>query len=313
MPNPTKEPSMPSIPLGAGGEMPAVGLGTYLIDDGDIGDVVDAALRLGYRHIDTAEGYRNEAGIGAALTAAVDSGVVSRDEVFVTTKLFPGNPEWGQAAKSGEDVAGSLEASLERLQMDVVDLYLIHASFSHEQSVDLWKGMIAARDSGLARHIGVANFSEATLEAIRDAGLEMPVANQIELHPWSQKPELVAYLRKHQITPIAYSSLVPLSTWRAADGEDSAKQAEWTAEAEAGGSVFAEIAGQHGVSEAQVLLRWAIQHGYPVIPKSTRSERLRANADLFGFDLTAGEMETMDGQDRGAGVAWQWGDPLTYA
>ena len=122
-----------------------------------------------------------------------------------------------------------------------------------------------------------------------------------------------AALREHAITPIAYSSLVPLSTWRAADGEDSAKQAEWAAEAEASDFVFAELAARHGVSEAQVLLRWAIQHGYPVIPKSVRRERLRSNIDIFGFELAADDMALIDTLDRGAGVAWQWGDPLTYA
>lgn len=302
-----------SIPLGSGGEMPAVGLGTYLIDDGDVGEVVNAALEIGYRHIDTAEAYGNEAGIGAALNAAINAGTVARDELFVTTKLFPGNPEWGQTAKSGDDVAATLEASLERLQLDTVDLYMIHASFSREQSLELWAGLLDAQQRGLARHIGVANFNAQTLDAIRDAGLATPAANQIELHPWSQKPELVAYLREHDITPIAYSSLVPLSTWRAADGEDSAKDAEWAAEAEASDFVFAQLAERHGVSEAQVLLRWAIQHGYPVIPKSTRPERLRSNIDLFGFELTADEMAQIDTLDRGAGVAWQWGDPLTYS
>ncbi len=304
---------MTSIPLGSSGEMPAVGLGTYLIDDTDVGQVVETALEIGYRHIDTAEAYGNEAGIGAALARAFDSGALTRDELFVTTKLFPGNPEWGQTAKAGVDVAPTLEASLERLQLDTVDLYLIHASFSHEQSVELWESMLDVQARGLARHVGVANFNEATLDAIRDAGLDAPAANQIELHPWSQKPGLVAYLREQSITPIAYSSLVPLSTWRAADGEDSAKQAEWAAEAEASDFVFAQLAGRHGVTEAQVLLRWAIQRGYPVIPKSTRPERLRANFDLFGFELSADDMALIDTLDRGAGVAWQWGDPLTYA
>ncbi|MCB0879049.1 MAG: aldo/keto reductase [Thermoleophilia bacterium] len=293
--------------------MPAVGLGTYLIDDADVGSVVDDALRLGYRHVDTAEGYGNEAGIGASLAAAIGAGVVTRDDVFVTTKLFPGNPEWGQAAKTSADVAESLEASLERLQLDAVDLYLIHASFGREQALDLWGAMLEVRDRGLARHVGVSNFNVDTLEAIRHSGLEAPAANQIELHPWSQKPELVAYLHEHNITPIAYSSLVPLSTWRAADGQASAKQAEWTAEAESSDFVFADLARRHEVSEAQVLLRWAIQHGFPVIPKSTKADRLRANLDLFGFELTDEEMTLMDSLDRGAGVAWQSGDPLTYA
>ncbi len=304
---------MNTLPLGANADMPSVGLGTYLIDDDQVGSVVAEAIALGYRHIDTAEGYGNEAGIGDAIATALTGGGLSRDELFVTTKIFPGNPEWGQPAKTRADVIPSLEASLKRLKLDTVDLYLIHASFSVEQSLELWAGMVDARNRGLVDHIGVANFNQRTLEAIDQAGLPAPAANQIELHPWSQKTDLVAYLRNNNITPIAYSSLVPLSTWRATEGQESAKQEAWTQETQNGDSVFADIAGAHGVSEAQVLLRWALQHGNPVIPKSERAERLRQNLDLFGFTLTESEMATLDALDRGDGVAWKWGDPLTYA
>lgn len=304
---------MNSLTLGSSAVIPSVGLGTYLIDNDRVGSVVADALSVGYRHIDTAQGYGNEVGIGEALAAALGDGGLSRSDLFVTTKLFPGNPEWGQPAKTRKDVIPALEASLERLRLDTVDLYLIHVSFSTEQSVDLWAGMVDAQNSGLATHIGVSNFNRQTLEAIKQAGLPMPVANQIELHPWSQKTDLVAYLRDNDITPIAYSSLVPLSTWRATEGQDSAKKDEWAKETQNGDSVFATIANEHGVSEAQVLLRWALQHGYPVIPKSERIERLRQNFDLFGFTLTDAEMATLDTLDRGDGVAWKWGDPLAYA
>ena len=141
----------------------------------------------------------------------------------------------------------------------------------------------------------------------------MPAANQIELHPWSQKPELVRYLDDNAITPIAYSSLVPLSTWRTAEGQDSAKTDQMKADGEQADAPFKVMAKKYGVSEAQVLLRWAIQKGYPVLPKSTNPERIRQNADIFGFTLDAADMAAIETMDRGDGVAWNAGDPTHAA
>ena len=144
---------------------------------------------------------------------------------------------------------------------------------------------------------------------MKAAGLPMPVANQIELHPWSQKPELVRYLNDNAITPIAYSSLVPLSTWRTAEGQESAKTDRMKADGEQGDGPFKVMAKKYGVSEAQVLLRWAIQKGYPVLPKSTDPIRIRKNADIFGFNIDDGDMAAIEKMDRGDGVAWAMGDP----
>jgi 2,5-diketo-D-gluconate reductase A len=137
----------------------------------------------------------------------------------------------------------------------------------------------------------------------------MPVANQIELHPWSQKPELVRYLNDNAITPIAYSSLVPLSTWRTGEGQASAKTDQMKADGAQAGAPFKVMAEKYGVSEAQVLLRWAVQKGYPVLPKSTNPDRIRKNADLFGFNLDDEDMAAIEKMDRGDGVAWAIGDP----
>jgi 2,5-diketo-D-gluconate reductase A len=144
---------------------------------------------------------------------------------------------------------------------------------------------------------------------LKAANLPLPHANQIEIHPWSQKSELIAYLKQHGIVPIAYSSLVPLATWRAAPGHDSAKTDAMKADGQRSDSPFKALAAKYRVTEAQVLLRWAIQNGYPVLPKSTKPERMKENAEIFSFALSDGEMAAMAGMDRGDGVAWSVGDP----
>lgn len=257
----------------------------------------------------TSEGYQNETGVGAGIHQALASEGLARSEVFVTTKLWPGNPAWGQPAKTAESTVSSLIARLERLGLDYVDLYLIHTPFERDQRLDQWRGLAELKRQGKTRAIGVSNFSIKHIEELQAAGLPMPAANQIELHPWSQKPELVRYLSDNAITPIAYSSLVPLSTWRTAEGHHSAKTDQMKAEGEEANTPFKVMAKKHGVSEAQVLLRWAVQKGYPVLPKSTNPDRIRKNADLFSFNMDDGDMAAIEKMDRGDGIAWAAGDP----
>lgn len=290
-------------------EIPYLGFGTFLIADNEVAAAVGEAFRAGYRHIDTAEGYQNESGVGAGIKQALKSEGLARRDLFVTTKLWPGNPAWGQQAKTTESTVTSLEASLERLGLDYVDLYLIHAPFERDQRLAQWRGLVELKRQGKARAIGVSNFSIKHIEELKAEGLPMPVANQIELHPWSQKPELVRYLNDNAIIPIAYSSLVPLSTWRSAEGQASAKTDQMKADGEQAGTPFKVMAKRYGVSEAQVLLRWAVQKGYPVLPKSTNPDRIRKNADIFGFNIDDGDMSAIEKMDRGEGVAWAMGDP----
>lgn len=294
-------------------ELPYLGFGTYLIPDAQAAASVREAIRLGYRHIDTAEFYQNERGVGEGIRQALADGGLTRRDLFVTTKLWPGNAAWGQTPKTTETTIASLNESLERLKLDFVDLYLIHAPFDREQRLAQWRGLVMLKEQKKARAIGVSNFNIAHLEELEAAGLPRPQANQIELHPWSQKPQLVRYLESHGIAPIAYSSLVPLSTWRSAPGHDSAKTAAMKSDSASAESPFKRMAQKYGVTEAQLLLRWGIQSGYAVLPKSTNPARMRENADLFRFSIDAGDMAELAKMDRGDGVAWSVGDPTRAA
>jgi 2,5-diketo-D-gluconate reductase A len=300
-----------TIQLSGGVELPSVGFGTYLIPEEATEDAVLQALRAGYRHVDTAEAYGNEAGVGSAIRKATEELGLSRGDVFVTTKLWPGNPAWGHPVKTPAETVAALSASLDRLQLEYVDLYLIHAPFAGAERLDQWRALLEIEESGKARAVGVSNYSVRHLEEIEAAGLPLPAANQIELHPWSQKPELIAYMAQRGIKAIAYSSLVPLASWRSEEGQDSAKTPEMQVEGGRTDSPFKAMAEKYGTSEAQVLLRWAVQKGFAVLPKSTNEKRVRENLDLFSFEIDSSDMAAIAQMDRGGGVAWAAGDPMS--
>lgn len=300
-----------TIRLGGDIPLPSVGFGTYLIPDEAAEAAVFQALRAGYRHVDTAEAYRNEAGVGSAVRRAAAELGIPRSDLFVTTKLWPGNPAWGDPVKTAAQTVEALSASLERLRLDYVDLYLIHAPFAGPDRLDQWQALLDVKERGWARAVGVSNFGMDHLGEIEAAGLPLPSANQIELHPWSQKPELIDYMGQRRIGAIAYSSLVPLASWRNQEGQDSAKTAAMQADSASADSPFAAMAAKYGRSEAQVLLRWAVQKGFAVLPKSTHEERVRQNLDLFSFEIDAADMAAMEQMDRGGGVAWAVGDPMS--
>ncbi|MCA9734284.1 aldo/keto reductase [candidate division KSB1 bacterium] len=290
-------------------KMPMVGFGTYLLKDKDAQSLVHQAIRSGYRHVDTAEGYSNENGVGSGIKTAIEEMGISREEIFVTTKLFPGNEAWGQPFKTYESTIESLHTSLARLQLDYVDLYLIHAPFAKTQRLEQWKAFVELQQQGKVRSIGVSNFNQSHIDEIKEAGLPLPHVNQIELHPWSQKPDLVAYLQNNNIAITAYSSLVPLSSWRNVPGQSSAKTEQMKTDGDRPDSPFKVMAKKYGVTEAQVLLRWGIQKGYAVLPKSASAERIRQNIDLFGFEIDEEDMAAIAKMDKGDGVAWSSGDP----
>jgi 2,5-diketo-D-gluconate reductase A len=289
--------------------LPLVGFGTYLLANEDVPAAVAAAIEAGYRHVDTAAAYRNEAGVGAGVRRGLSAAGLDRADLFVTTKLWPGNPAWGDPPKGYDGTVSAFEASLAALGLDYVDLYLIHAPSGGSERLNEWRALVDLKAQGRARAIGVSNYTEAHIEEIRAAGLPMPEYNQIELHPWSQKPGLLAFMAENGIAPIAYSSLVPLSTWRSDPGQDSAKTPEMQAAGADANSPFKAMASRYGVTEAQVLLRWGVQKGFAVLPKSLNPQRMRQNIDLFGFEIDAADTTRIEAMDRGDGVAWATGDP----
>ena len=276
--------------------MPLVGFGTYQLSVEQAAFCISEAIKAGFRHIDSAEGYENEAGTGRGIKA---SGV-SRDDLFVTTKLFPGYKQWGAPEKDREQTIDTLKNQLKQLQLDYVDLYLIHAPLS-ELRLEQWDALVELKKNGLTRHIGVSNYNETRLEEIVDAGLVMPEANQVEFHPIYAQTDLTRYMRENSIAPIAYSSLAPLSTWRIEKGQGGEVLAEIKEESQ---QVTKEIAAKLNVSEAKLLLRWGLQHGYCVLTKTSRPERILENLDLFGFEIPDSDMERLNRLNQNQAIAW---------
>ncbi|MEV1045580.1 aldo/keto reductase [Streptomyces sp. NPDC049916] len=262
--------------LNDGNELPAVGLGTYPLDNAAAEEAVAGALEMGYRLVDTALNYGNETGTGRGIAR---SGV-PREEVFVTTKV-PGRHQ------GYEETLASFEESRARLGVAYVDLYLIHWPLPRvDKYVDTWKAMIRLREDGLVRSIGVSNFTADHLE--RETGV-LPSVNQIEMHPLLPQEELRAV---HAAKGIVTESWSPLARGREVLEDPST----------------VAIARDHGVSPGQVVLRWHTQLGAVPIPKSADPGRQRENLGLFGFELTAQELTTIGaGRQRRIG-----GDPESH-
>jgi 2,5-diketo-D-gluconate reductase A len=255
----------PSVPLGRGGAMPLVGLGTWQMTGQRCYRAVRYALEVGYRHLDTAAIYRNERDVGRAVA---DSGL-RREEVFVTTKLPPAD-----AGRERRTLAGSLRA----LGTGYVDLWLVHWPPTGRALVQTWKELLAVREQGLARAVGVSNYSTGQLDELIGATGEAPQVNQIRWAPALYDAERLAEHRRRGVVLEGYS---PFKS------------------TDLGDPVLAEVAARHGVSPAQVVLRWHLDHGVVVIPKSATPERIAANFDLFGFSLTDEELARIDGLSAG--------------
>lgn len=271
--------SIPSVTLNDDRAMPTLGIGVAELTEAETERAVSTALELGCRLIDTAKVYGNEAAVGRAIAA---SGI-PREEVFVTTKLA--NADQGLTA-----AIEACKASLERLGMDYVDLYLVHwPAPSLGMYVDSYGGLIQARELGLARSIGVCNFTAEHLDDVIDLAFETPSVNQIELHPLLNQAELRAANAERGIITQAYS---PLAVGRLLEHP-----------------TVTAIAGEYGKTPAQVLIRWSLQLGNVVIPRSAQPERIAANLDVFGFELADQHMESLGGLNDGTRVRE---DPLTY-
>jgi diketogulonate reductase-like aldo/keto reductase len=244
-----------TVTLRGGLEMPLLGFGTWQLSGRKAYDATRAALEAGYRHIDTATMYANEKEIGRAVR---DSGV-PREHIFITTKI--------QADRVGREREAIL-ASLRALAMDYVDLWLIHWP-PRQGTPAMWRAVVAAREAGLTRAAGVSNFSPGQIDQLDDT----PVVNQIPWSPFDYDPTLVAELHKRDVVLEGYSP------FKRSDLRNP---------------VLAEIAKAHGVTPAQVILRWHIDHGFVAIPKSSTPERIASNVDIFGFALSGDELVRID-------------------
>lgn len=264
-----------------GARIPAIGLGTWNLRDEVGTSMVGEALRIGYRHVDTAAMYGNEEAVGEGIRGSS----VPREDVFLTTKVWPDD----LAAK---DFRRSAEQSLKKLKLAYVDLLLIHWPSRTVPLAETLQAMAAAKRDGLARHIGISNFTVALIDEAVKLSTEPLVVNQVEMHPYLDQSRVVTASRKHGLAVTAYSPIARGSS--------------------AGDKVLARIGEQHGKSAAQVSLRYLVQQDVIVIPRTSKAERLKENLAIFDFTLTEMEMAEIKGLSRqdgrvvNPGVAPDW-------
>ena len=253
--------------LANGVEIPYLGLGVWQADNGqEVIDAIKWALQAGYRHIDTAAAYKNEAGVGQAIR---ESGV-DRADIFVTSKLW--NSEQGYDA-----TLRAFDQSMARLGLDVLDLYLIHWPVQGKYK-DTWRAFEQLYADGRIRAIGVSNFLQHHLEDLLGDAQVVPMVNQLEFHPWLVQPALLAYCRQHQIQYEAWSPLMQGKLFEQ--------------------DIVNDLAKKYGKSPGQIAVRWDLQKGVVTIPKSVKREHILSNADVFDFELSAADVAYIDGLDR---------------
>ena len=258
-----------TVTLNNGVTMPRVGFGVFKVPEDATAEAVGTALEAGYRGIDTATLYRNEEGVGKAIAA---SGI-AREELFVTTKLWNTDQGYDSALRA-------FDASMTNLGLEYLDLYLIHWPVpSQDRYIETWQALEKLYADGRVRAIGVSNFQPHHLRRLAEKSTVVPALNQIELHPFLAQAEARAYHAEHGIATEAWAPI--------ARGGDLLRD-----------PVVDALARRHGRTPAQVVLRWHLQHGTIVIPKSVTPSRIRENLDVFGFELTEGDMAEIDGLDR---------------
>jgi methylglyoxal/glyoxal reductase len=265
------------IALNSGISIPCLGLGVYQLGRGRATeDAVRWALESGYRHVDTAAMYGNEAEVGTVLKRAFAAGLVRREDVFVTTKLWNSDHGYDQALRA-------FDASMRRLGLDQIDLFLLHWPVP-ERRLHSWRALERIIGEGRCRAIGVSNYMVPHLEELLSAAKIPPAVNQIELHPWCQQRDVVALCQKHGIAVVAYSPLTKGMKLRDRHLATVAREAQRT--------------------PAQILLRWSLQKHFVTIPKSAKRERIVENASIFDFELSAEKMATLDHLDEERHVTW---------
>lgn len=262
-----------TIRLNDGTAMPRLGLGVYQMSaGGTCRRAVDCALKAGYRHIDTASFYDNEADVGRA----VRESALPREHIFVTTKLWNSDHGYASAIKAGEK-------SLKRLGLDRIDLYLIHWP-EPGRRMDSWRALAELRRNGIARSIGVSNYTIAHLRELLASSDVVPAVNQVEFNPFLYQRELLDFCAAHGIALVAYCPLA-----RAQKLDDARLK---------------KIAAKHGKTAAQVMIRWILQRGVAAIPKSSRPDRIQENASVFDFALRDEDMAQLDALDEGYRTCW---------
>lgn len=292
---------MKTLGFANGDQMPILGLGTWKSNAGEVYSAVREALRIGYRHIDCAAVYGNEAEVGTALADSIKEGLVTREQLWITSKL------WNNS-HAPEDVRPALEQTLSDLKLDYLDLYLIHwpvhirkGVLYHKSSADLlpldqipiektWRILEETAAEGLCRHLGVSNFSVVKLKSLLSHADLRPEVNQIELHPYLQQPEMLTFCRENAIHLTGYAPLgsADRPSRLKVDGEPVLMEEE----------TIREIAREQNATPAQILISWAIQRNSSVIPKSVNPERLRQNFEAAELVLSEDQVRKIDKLDR---------------
>uniref|UniRef100_U5EWM3 Putative aldo/keto reductase family n=1 Tax=Corethrella appendiculata TaxID=1370023 RepID=U5EWM3_9DIPT len=291
--------SVPNIVFNNGKTIPILGLGTWGSPPGEVTQAVKDAIDIGYRHFDCAHAYENEHEVGEAITSKIAEGVVKREEIFVTSKL------WNTFHRV-DLVEGALRATLKNLKLDYIDLYLIHWPMGYKEGdslfpkdengifyrsdvdyLDTWKEMEKLVDAGLAKSIGVSNFNARQIDRVCESARIKPVVNQVECHPYLTQKKLSEHCAKKNIFITAYSPLgTPNRPWAKPDDPKLMDDPK-----------IVSIANRYGKSSAQILIRYQIQKGHIVIPKSVNKNRIQSNFEIFDFKLSDEDIALIDSFD----------------